>query len=80
MKNILFRHLKEVKKLKKEGIFIEPSETNLNIFYALIIGGSNTPYENGFFLFEFNFERDYPHNAPNCTFLNTNIYNLFAKK
>ena len=75
MKQTLFKHLKEVKNLDSEGIFLVPSETNLNIFYAMIIGGNDTPYEGGFFMFEFNFENDYPNNPPLCTFLNTNIYN-----
>ena len=42
-----------------------------NIFkgYAMIIGPSDTPYQDGFYFFEFNFPYDYPHSPPVLTFL-----------
>ena len=48
-----------------------------NIFkmYCLIIGTENTPYEDGFYLFDFTFTEEYPLKPPKvkyCT-LNGNI-------
>jgi len=43
-------------------------EDNLYKGYALIIGPKDTPYENGFYLFEFNFPDTYPFNPPKVKF------------
>ena len=75
MKQKLFQHLKHAQKLKKEGIHIEPDEKDTNRFYAMIIGGIDTPYQHGFYMFTFDFTRDYPTYPPEVTFHNTNIVN-----
>ena len=73
MKQKLFQHLKHAQKL--EGIHIEPDEKDTNRFYAMIIGGIDTPYQHGFYMFTFDFTRDYPTYPPEVTFHNTNIVN-----
>ena len=75
MKNTLFNHLKLAKSLEKCGIYIMPSETNQNMFYALIIGSKDTPYQGGFFMFLFNFSKSYPDYPPEVTFLNVTVFN-----
>lgn len=63
------RLMKDVKFLIKnpldnENIFYKHDENNILLGYALIIGPSNTPYENGNYLFKFNFPEDYPYSPP----------------
>ena len=65
----IHRLMKDVKflmenPLDKENIFYKHDESNILIGYALIIGPTNTPYENGNYLFKFNFPEDYPFSPP----------------
>ena len=55
--------------LHENGIFYEHNMDNIFQGHALIIGPKNTPYENGFYFFEFNFPSDYPHTPPTLKFL-----------
>ena len=52
-----------------ENIYYKHSEEYILKGYALIIGNSNTPYNYGNFLFEFNFPQDYPFNPPKIKYL-----------
>ena len=52
-----------------ENIYYKHSEESILKGYALIIGNSNTPYNYGNFLFEFNFPEDYPFNPPKVKYL-----------
>jgi ubiquitin-protein ligase len=52
-----------------ENIYYKHSEESILKGYALIIGNSNTPYNYGNFLFEFNFPQDYPFNPPKVKYL-----------
>ena len=54
--------------LTSENIFYKHDENNILIGYALIIGLKNTPYENGNFLFKFNFPENYPFSPPKVEF------------
>ena len=56
--------IKDLTKSPIENIYYVPDEDNILIGYALIIGPSNTPYEHGNFLFEFNFSEKYPYKPP----------------
>lgn len=50
--------------LDSEKIFYYHDEENILVGYALIIGPKNTPYENGNYLFKFNFPNNYPFSPP----------------
>lgn len=50
--------------LDNENIFYKHDENNILLGYALIIGPSNTPYENGNYFFKFIFPEDYPFSPP----------------
>lgn len=47
-----------------DNIYYQHDDENLLKGYALIIGPKDTPYENGFYFFEFNFPEDYPFLPP----------------
>lgn len=69
------RLLKDVRSIIKDGledqgIFYKHDEENMKKGYALIIGPQNTPYQNGFYLFDFDFPSTYPYNPPKLTFKN----------
>lgn len=73
-KNTITRLIKDNKQLIKEplhdqGIYYKHDEDDLLKGYAMIIGPPDTPYEHGFYLFEFHFTADYPYSPPKLTFL-----------
>ena len=51
-----------------ENIYYRHDEDNVYKGYALIIGAKDTPYENGFYFFEFTFPDSYPFNPPKLKF------------
>ncbi len=55
--------------LNNVGIYCHFDDSNIKNVKALIIGPKNTPYENGFYLFDINFENDYPFSPPKVKFL-----------
>jgi len=65
-----FRRLvKDVKELvtsplHTHGIYYIHNEDNILKGKALIIGPSETPYENGYYLFDFEYPANYPHAPP----------------
>ena len=65
-----FRRLvKDVKELvtsplHTHGIYYIHNEDNILKGKALIIGPSDTPYENGYYLFDFEYPANYPHAPP----------------
>lgn len=68
------RILKDVRDILKhpltdEGITYIHDEDNMMKGYALIIGPSDSPYEHGFFMFDFTFPIDYPFNPPKVKFM-----------
>lgn len=55
--------------LNSENIYYKHDENNILKGYAMIIGNKNTPYENGYYFFKFDFPVDYPFNPPKLTYL-----------
>ncbi len=63
------RLLRDVKSIMKQpltshGVYYVHCETDMYKGYAMIIGPSETPYEDGFYFFEFTFPKDYPFQPP----------------
>jgi len=57
-----------VNPLISHGIYYIHNEDDMLNGKALIIGPSETPYENGYYLFNFKFPSNYPHSPPIVTF------------
>ena len=53
------------------GIFIRLDEVRIDCARVLIVGPSDTPYEDGLFLFDVLFPADYPQRSPQVRFLTT---------
>ena len=58
--------------LNEQGIYYIHDDEDMLKGHAMIIGPSDTPYEDGMYFFEFNFPYDYPINPPKVVFLNNN--------
>jgi len=67
----LIKDIKELRKhpLKEHGIYYKHDENDILKGQALIIGPQDTPYQFGFYLFNFKFPTDYPHSPPKVTYL-----------
>jgi ubiquitin-protein ligase len=59
--------------LKQNGIYIHYSEDNINMIYALLIGPKDTPYENGYYFFKFEYPENYPMTPPKATYCTQGI-------
>ena len=59
------------KPLDNDGIYISFDDNNMLKARVMIIGPEDTPYQNGFYLFEFTFTKDYPSKPPKCLYLTT---------
>ena len=57
--------------LDNEGIYILFDDNDMLKARVLITGPEDTPYENGFYLFDFTFTDQYPHKPPKCLYLTT---------
>jgi len=71
--------IKEIRKnpLSSHGIYYEHDETDMLKGRALIIGPADTPYEDGFYLFRFQFPPNYPHSPPKVEFCTSDGYTRF---
>ena len=58
--------------LSKEGIYYFHDEEDMLKGYAMIIGPTETPYQNGFYFFEFTFPANYPFAPPTVNFQTNN--------
>ena len=72
-KETVMRLVKDVKEIIKtplisHGIHYEHNETDMLKGKAMIIGPKDTPYADGFYLFEFKFPTNYPHSPPAVKF------------
>jgi len=72
-KEAMRRIISDIKQIKtspltEHGIYYEHDETDMLFGKALIIGPSDTPYENGFYLFKIRFPPNYPYSPPKLTF------------
>lgn len=56
--------------LEEQGIYYKHDDEDILKGYAMIVGPKNTPYENGYFFFLFDFPSNYPYSPPKVTFLN----------
>jgi ubiquitin-protein ligase len=68
-KETVMRLVKDVKELIKapltsHGIHYQHNETDMLKGTAMIVGPKDTPYEYGFYLFNFAFPVNYPHSPP----------------
>lgn len=68
--NRLMRDIKQIVRhpLTEQGIYYVHDDTDMMKGYAMIVGPTDTPYFGGFYFFEFEFPRDYPHTPPKVTF------------
>jgi len=66
----LVKDVKDIVKnpLHSHGIYYIHNEDEILKGKALIIGPSETPYENGYYLFDFSFPINYPHSPPEVKF------------
>lgn len=81
-KDAMKRIISDIKELRnnpltEHGIYYEHDDEDILKGKALIIGPRDTPYENGFYLFEFKFPADYPHSPPTLTFCTSDGHTRF---
>lgn len=74
------RLLKDVKTIIKNplhdnGIYYQHDNKNMLKGYAMIIGPTGTPYEDGFYFFKFDFPTNYPYSPPKLTYCTNDKYN-----
>ncbi len=50
--------------LNESGIYFHYNESDVSVLYAMIIGPEGTPYEGGFYFFEFVYPAEYPMVPP----------------
>ena len=55
--------------LEENGIYIHFNEIDIKHAYILIIGPEDTPYENGYYLFNIKFTDEYPYKPPKVHFV-----------
>jgi ubiquitin-conjugating enzyme E2 Z len=58
--------------LSDNGIYYQHDEVDMLKGYAMIIGPPDTPYDGGFYFFEFAFPHNYPYSPPKLTYLTNN--------
>jgi ubiquitin-protein ligase len=55
--------------LDKEGIYHYYNESNMSEAKIMMIGPEDTPYENGFYFFQFKFPNNYPFEPPSVKYM-----------
>jgi ubiquitin-protein ligase len=68
---------KEIMKEPLEGIYYNQDEKNAYKGYSLIIGPESTPYEYGYYMFEFIFPDNYPFSPPTVKFITYDGFTRF---
>ena len=58
--------------LDEQNIYVSVNEENMFKIKAMIIGPKDSPYENGFYFFDFEIPKDYPIRPPKVKFINLN--------
>jgi ubiquitin-conjugating enzyme E2 Z len=58
--------------LIEQGIYYQHDDSDMFKGYAMIIGPKDTPYQHGFYFFEFIFPYNYPHQPPKVIFHTNN--------
>lgn len=87
IRDAIKRIAKDVKEIMNDplhdnGIYYKHDDDDVLKGYAMIYGPENTPYEYGYYFFEFNFPKDYPFTPPTLIFgtnadrirMNPNLY------
>lgn len=72
-KDTIKRLIKDVREIIKtpltsHGIHYHHSKDDILCGQAMIIGPADTPYEQGYYFFDFKFPQDYPHKPPVVTY------------
>ena len=72
-KMTISRLVSDIKKIRADpledsNIYYKHDEENILKGYAMIIGYKDTPYEYGYYLFEFNFPANYPFSPPSLVY------------
>ena len=72
-KSSIIRLAKDVKSiiknpLENHNIYYKHDEENIYRVYVLIIGNNSTPYDSGYYFFEFNYPDNYPFEPPSVIF------------
>lgn len=75
--NRLAKDIKNILRDPIENIYYKHDEENILKGYALIIGPKNTPYQDGFYFFEFNFPNQYPFLPPVVKYYTNDGYTRF---
>lgn len=73
-KDSIHRLISDIRYIRKnslhsEGIYYMHDDEEMLKGYVMIIGPSDTPYENGLFFFDVTFPHNYPHSPPSFTYL-----------
>lgn len=63
--------------LTEQGIYYHHSEDDMLKGYAMIVGPSDTPYEYGYYLFQFDFPTNYPFSPPTVNYCTNDGINRF---
>jgi ubiquitin-conjugating enzyme E2 Z len=70
------RILRDIKncqgELDSEHIYIIPDEEDIYHVRAMILGPEDTPYTKGYYFFDINFPKTYPHDPPKVLFMTLN--------
>lgn len=64
----LVKDIQNIFKNPIDNIYYKHDEENMYKGYAMIIGNETTPYAYGYYLFEFNFNNNYPYEPPVVTY------------
>jgi ubiquitin-protein ligase len=81
-KDTISRLIKDVKEIIKNpltshGIYYQHHESDMLKGQALVIGPKDTPYENGYYLFELAYPANYPHAPPVVKYFTNDGYTRF---
>lgn len=81
-KETISRLIKDVKEIIKNpltshGIYYQHHESDILKGYALILGPKDTPYENGYYLFELAYPPNFPHSPPLVKYYTNDGYTRF---
>ncbi|KAH3684253.1 hypothetical protein WICPIJ_004773 [Wickerhamomyces pijperi] len=75
----LIRDLKRIQQDPPDGVSASPHADNVMIWNAIIIGPSDTPFEDGTFRLSITFDEEYPNKPPQVKFLSEMFHpNVYA--
>jgi len=76
IQRILNKDMKELKTLDNTGIYISFDEENIMKAKAMIIGPTETPFENGVLFFYILFPNNYPYSPPLINYFSRSPYRI----